>query len=85
MDLLTLAQSVGLPIAMLLVALVTVLKYFIEGKVVARWVYDEHMKERDGIITRQAIELQEWKTLALKGARATALGADTLQAVVGRN
>lgn len=84
MDLLTLAQTVGLPIAMLMVALVTVLKYFIDGKVVARWVYDVHIKERDDIITRQADEIKEWKLIALGNTRALERGANVLQAVVER-
>jgi hypothetical protein len=83
MEFSTLVQTVGLPVAMLVVALVTVLRYFIDGKVVPRWVYDVHIRERDTIIERQTQEIREYRELALRGTSATELGAKVLQEAVG--
>lgn len=77
-----LAKEVGLPIAMLVVALVTVIRYFIDGKVVPRWVHDAAIKERDDIITKLEAENKELKALAYGGIRAAASSTTLLEKAV---
>lgn len=77
-----LAKEVGLPIAMLIVALVTVCRYFIDGKVVPRWVHDAAIKERDETIIKLEAENKELKALAYGGVAAARSSTTLLEKAV---
>lgn len=81
-----LVQTLGVPVAMLVIAIVTILNYFINGKVVPRWTYDAAIQTRDVIIaernttiTAQTTELIEARKLIYSFANAAERGANALK------